>query len=273
MDPLRSRALSVVKLMAAGWDGFRGRDRGVVVLLYHRVGGRSGLQVDLDPGLFARHMEVLAEEGRVVSIDDALEALERSTPPPRDPVVVTFDDGTADYCDTALPILKRFDIPSTVYVATDFIESGRAFPDDGHPVSWAGLRDAVAGGIVTVGSHTHTHALLDRLSPDKVRDEIDRSISLIEDRLGVAARHFAYPKAVAGSPSADALVRRRFRSAALGGNAPNLYGATDPHRLARSSIQTADGMRWFRHKLAGGMALEETLRRELNRYRYAGTTS
>lgn len=270
---LKSRALDAVKLLAAGWDSFRRPDRGVVVLLYHRVGGGSGLQVDLDIDLFTRQMEVLAERGAAVSLDEALASLASPDPPERDPVVVTFDDGTADYCENAVPVMERFGIPSTVYVATDFIDRGRHFPHEGRPASWPGLRDASATGLVTVGSHTHTHALLDRLPATKVQEEIDRSISLIEDNLGLLAHHFAYPKAVLGSREARALVRHRFRSAALGGNAPNRYGITDPHRLTRSSIQTADGMRWFRHKLAGGMALEETLRGELNRYRYAGTTS
>lgn len=272
MGVLKAPALRAVKVMAAGWDTVRPRGRGVVVLLYHRVGGHSGLQVDLGEDLFARHMELLAEQQRAITIDQALETLARTDTPRRDPVVVTFDDGTADFCDVALPILHRFSIPATVYVATDHVERRNPFPYNGRPASWAALREAVATGIVTVGSHTHTHALLDRLPPEAVRDELDRSSCLIEDRLGVPARHFAYPKAVEGSPAADALVRRRFSSAALGGNRPNPYGRTDPHRLARSSIQTADGMRWFRRKLAGGMALEETLRRELNHHRYAGVT-
>lgn len=272
MDLLKSPALSVVKMMAAGWDTVRRMDRGVVVLLYHRVGARSGLQVDLGTDLFARQMELLAEQQRATSIDQALDALAGTDPPSLDPIVVTFDDGTADFCDAALPILERFNIPATLYVATEFVEGGNPFPHDGFPASWAALRDALTTGIVTIGSHTHTHALLDRLPPQAVREEIDRSTSLIEDRLGIPAQHFAYPKAVEGSPAANALIRSRFRSAALGGNRPNPYGYTDLHRLARSSIQTADGMRWFRRKLAGGMALEETLRRELNRYRYAGAT-
>ena len=48
-----------------------------------------------------------------------------------------------------------------------------------------------------------------------------------------------------GLPRAyEALVRGRFKSAALGGNRPNPYGRTDPHRLARSAVQRSDGMRF-----------------------------
>ena len=78
---------------------------------------------------------------------------------------------------------------------------------------------------------------------------------------------------MAGSAAADAAVRARFRSAALAGTRPNPYGRTDPYRLARSPIQRADGMSWFRRKLDGGMALEDRLRTLANRRRYAGATT
>lgn len=266
---LKDFALNAVKASAVAADRLRRPQPGVVILLYHRVGGGSGLQVDLPVETFARQMETLAEQRCAVSLDRALEVVTGPGSGSSNPVVVTFDDGTADFVDTAVPVLERFAIPATLYVATDFVERGRAFPDDGVPASWAGLKDAVGTGLVTIGSHTHTHALLDRVGPAETTEELTRSVELIQDRLGVPGDHFAYPKAVRGAHEAEEAVRKTFRSAALGGNRANPYGGTDPHRLARSSIQVADSMRYFHHKLGGGMALEETLRRSLNRLRYA----
>jgi peptidoglycan/xylan/chitin deacetylase (PgdA/CDA1 family) len=264
-----------VKGAAAAADTVRRPPRGAVVLIYHRVGAGSGLELDLPVDLFAAQAETLAASGRVVSLGDALDWLAggNGTGSGGDPVVITFDDGTADFVDHALPILERHGLPATLYAATAFIEEGRPFPGDGRPISWRGLADACATGLVDVGSHTHGHTLLDRLPPDQVGAELDRSIELIGEHLGRPPLDFAYPKAVAGSASADQAVRRRFRSAALGGNRPNRAGATDPYRLARSPIRRTGGMRWFRRKLAGGMAAEEGLRRLVNRWRYAGATT
>jgi peptidoglycan/xylan/chitin deacetylase (PgdA/CDA1 family) len=261
------------KSVAAAVDRVRPARRGVVVLLYHRVGAGSGLAVDLPLHLFDAQMAALAASGRVATLDDALATLTGPAPASGDPIVVTFDDGTADFADHALPILQRHAIPACCYVATDFVERGRAFPNDGTPMSWAALADACATGLVTVGSHTHTHALLDRLDARAVDDELDRSIALLGARLGVEARHFAYPKALPGSPHAQRAVRLRFASAALAGTRPNPYRATDPYRLARSPIQVSDGMHWFAQKAAGGMAFEDTVRRVANRARYAGATT
>ena len=80
-------------------------------------------------------MEILATDHRVVSIDVALEELRSPVLPASDAVVVTFDDGTADFADVVLPILARHSIPVTLYVATDFVERHRRFPNDGRPLS------------------------------------------------------------------------------------------------------------------------------------------
>jgi peptidoglycan/xylan/chitin deacetylase (PgdA/CDA1 family) len=188
-------------------------------------------------------------------------------------VVVTFDDGTPDFVEEALPILVRHRVPATLYLATDFVERGRPFPGSGAPLSWSALADAVSTGLVTVGSHTHTHALLDRVPATEVDGELDRSIGLIGERLGVECRHFAYPKALAPTPAADRAVRARFASAALAGTRANIYGRTDPYRLARSPVQVDDGLGFFARKVDGGMRMEDDLRRLVNRRRLAGATT
>jgi peptidoglycan/xylan/chitin deacetylase (PgdA/CDA1 family) len=272
---VRPVVLKAVKAAAAAADLVLPNPRGVVVLVYHRVAGHSTSQVDLPRATFADQVAALADSGRTVPLDEALVALADPSRPSSapDPLVVTFDDGTADFVDQALPVLVAAGVPATIYVATEFVEDQRPFPGDVPPVSWAGLADAVATGLVTVGSHTHRHAVLDRADRAQAEDELDRSIGLIQERLSRPCRHFAYPKGVAGSAAAEDIVRDRFASAALGGTRANRYGRTDPHRLSRSPIQVSDGERWFRRKVAGGMALEGTARRLANRWRYAGAST
>ena len=274
MSTARRLLGQAVKVTAAAADTLRRPPLGVVVLIYHRVGAGTDAEIDLPTDRFDEQMAWLARHRRPVSLDEALSLLAQPEAPDGPaPVVVTFDDGTVDFVDHALPVLVRHQVPVTLYLATDFAEQQRPFPAGAAPVTWGGLAEAVATGLVTVGSHTHTHALLDRLAADQVAEELDRSTGLIGERLGVKAEHFAYPKAVPGSPAAEEAVKARFRSAALAGTRPNRYGATDPHRLARSPVQVSDRATWFRRKAQGGMALEDGLRRAINRRRYAGATT
>jgi peptidoglycan/xylan/chitin deacetylase (PgdA/CDA1 family) len=201
-------------------------------------------------------------------------------------VVITFDDGTADFTEHAVPALARHGLPATLYVATQFVENGEPFPWGAPPVSWAALRDAAAqrllpearargtssggGALVTIGSHTHAHWLMDRLDPAMVDADLDRSIELIGDHIGSTPAHFAYPKAVVGSPSAEVAVRRRFRSAALATSRVNRVGRTDAHRLWRTPVQRSDDHDTFVRKADGGLRLEGELRSLAARVRYRG---
>lgn len=263
-----------MKSVGLGYDVVRPPERGVMVLAYHRVGGGTELELDMSPGQFDEQMSWLADSGRAVSIDAGLDQIGRpSTAIEADPVVVTFDDGTVDFMDEALPILERYEIPATYYIATKFIEDQEPFPDNGRPLTWSSLADAVATGLVTVGSHTHSHAVLDKLDTDGAEKELVTSCRLIEDRLGVEARHFAYPKGVFGGDENEKVVARHFRSAALANCGVNPYGGTDPLRLERSPIQRSDGMFFFKRKVDNGLRMEGQVRATLNRRRYESATN
>ena len=181
---LKSRGSAGLKHAAAALDRVTPDHPGVTVLIYHRVGGRTGVPVDLPSDLFREQMAELS--GRAVSLDVALGILagDPSAPTADDrsgpPVVVTFDDGTADLVDEALPILVEHRIPALLYVATQFVDEGIDFPDDGRPASWAGLADAASTGCLDLGSHTHSHALLDRLADAAIADDLDRSVEVIQ---------------------------------------------------------------------------------------------
>jgi len=229
--------------------------------------------MDLDTHTFEHQISELAEGGRVVDIDEGLALLNGSLPEPAfNPVVITFDDGTSDFAEIAVPILVKYRVPALLYVSTEFLDSGRDFPYAGTPLTWNAARDSIATGLITLGSHTHTHALLDRVDASTARDELDRSIERLSEETGLAPKHFAYPKALLGTPAAAQLVRERFVSASLSGTKRNVFLETDPYKLARSPIQARDGMHWFRRKIDGGLRLEDDLRARVNRLRYRGAS-
>jgi peptidoglycan/xylan/chitin deacetylase (PgdA/CDA1 family) len=264
-------AHAAVKVAAGSFDRVARPPSGVVILAYHRVGGGTDLELDLEPQTFDEQMAWLASNASPATIDSSLDLLNHGEGD--DAVVVTFDDGTADFIEHALPSLVEHRVPATYYLATAFIEEQRPFPDNGTPMTWNAVREAVSTGLVTVGSHTHSHAVFDKLDPQQALEEIRRSRELIENRLGVPAVHFAYPKGVFGGERNEAHIAEHFRSAALANCGVNVYGSTNDLRLDRSPIQRGDGMTFFKKKAQGGMRLEGQLRALLNRRRYDAATN
>lgn len=96
--------------------------RGLVpILTYHRIHPEPS-SISVSPAAFELQMRTLRELFHPISLTELVWRLERRSPLPAGAVVVTFDDGFVDNYQTALPILKAYDIPATFYVATGMIE-------------------------------------------------------------------------------------------------------------------------------------------------------
>jgi peptidoglycan/xylan/chitin deacetylase (PgdA/CDA1 family) len=99
-----------------------------VILVYHMVadGLADPYGTVVSPDRFADQMNVIASGFRPVGLTELLCALRDGQCPPG-AVTVTFDDGYANNLETALPILERYAVPATVFVATDYTDGPREF--------------------------------------------------------------------------------------------------------------------------------------------------
>jgi len=235
----------------------RARPGDLVVLLYHRV-GEGDREIDQRSSMFERQMAYLAARPDTGTLDAALDGGGRVG------VAVTVDDGYRDFYDHVLPVLVRHQVPALLYLATGLVQ-GESPDEPGEPsrMTWSQIREAAASGLVTVGGHTHGHVDLSRVSEQEAEDEMRRCKDLIEDRLGVACRHFAYPWAVAGR-GADRAARRLFDSAALGWET-NRLGKLDPFELGRTPVLRNDGMTFFKAKVRGMLDAEAFAYKALRR--------
>lgn len=105
------------------------------ILVYHRVDTPESKIGRLDPTLlsatprqFSDQMRFLAQHYRILALDDLLSALDSARALPPRSVLVTFDDGYRDFLNHAWPVLQRWQIPATLFVATDYLgDDGRGF--------------------------------------------------------------------------------------------------------------------------------------------------
>lgn len=170
---------------------------GLPILTYHAVDA-SGSVVSVAPDELAGHLRLFADRGlRTIGLDEAVRAL-RTGAVPDDAVVLTFDDGYESVYTEAFPLLERFGATATVFLIADHVGRHNDWPGHVSPVgrqplmSWAQVAEMQRAGH-RFEAHTCTHPDLTRLAPGAARDELRRGQAILEDRLGAAVRHLAYP--------------------------------------------------------------------------------
>jgi peptidoglycan/xylan/chitin deacetylase (PgdA/CDA1 family) len=100
---------------------------GVIVTLHHvRPARRDRFQpnrlLEVTPEFFERVIRRLRRSGADLVGMDEVHRRMRERDFPRRFVSITFDDGYRDTMQCAYPILKKYDVPFTVYVATSFAD-------------------------------------------------------------------------------------------------------------------------------------------------------
>jgi peptidoglycan/xylan/chitin deacetylase (PgdA/CDA1 family) len=104
----------------------------VSILTYHHVASHDPAYpydpgvADADPDQFRRQMEILARYGTPIGVDELVRALD-GAPLPKNPVMVTFDDGYRSCHDVTLPILRAIGMRATFFVTTGYINDRKLY--------------------------------------------------------------------------------------------------------------------------------------------------
>jgi peptidoglycan/xylan/chitin deacetylase (PgdA/CDA1 family) len=234
------------------------RASAVRILYYHSISD-APIRSSVSPQAFESQMAHLAAEGYAfLSLEDAVERLASGAAFPQKSAVVTLDDGFQDNYANALPILKRFEVPATIfltvgYIGTDRLPTLTRTDFVPRPLDWREVEEMHAQGIA-FGSHTLTHPMLSRVPADVARREIADSKRILEDRLGVPVPFFCYPRGDVNG-AVRAMVRETgYRAAAT--TLPGLNDRrTDPFALRRTYIGRHDSPAEFAKKMAGAYDL------------------
>jgi len=115
-------------------------------------------------------------------------------------IVITFDDGYKDNLTNALPILEKYNIPATIYIATSFIGKTE------HNLEILNKDDIKYldnHKLIEIGSHTHTD--LSIMNKTDIYNDIKKGNDILEDITNKEIKHFAYPRGKYNSNSLEVL--------------------------------------------------------------------
>jgi peptidoglycan/xylan/chitin deacetylase (PgdA/CDA1 family) len=198
------------------------RDIRIPILMYHSISDEPEschpyFWINTSAKRFAEHMRLLQENDyKVISLTDAAEILKSAPIIPDTPadsvlhkyVVVTFDDGFADFLTGAYPILREYGFCATVFLPTGFISNEMLILKGKKCLRWSDVFELAKSGV-RFGSHTVTHPNLRGISWEQVEKELRESKDTLEDKLGTEVESFAYPYAF---PEDDSSFQARLRT-------------------------------------------------------------
>ena len=201
--------------LAAPWERLKPENDSLLpVLMYHSIStdAEQGVgpyyRIVTSPARFRAQIEILRQGNyRTCSTIESGLTITGSTPQAARPVLITFDDGYADFYRNAYPAVSEQGFTATMYLPTAYIGDQRRSFNGRECMTWSEVRELSACGV-EFGSHTVTHPKLHQLPRASILDELSRSKQEIEDQTGTLVNSFAYPYAF---PQADAEFVQRFR--------------------------------------------------------------
>lgn len=228
------RALLLLRRVASPW---------LTILTYHRAADANEPAL-LDQGVadctadqFGRHIAFVKKWFDVITTEDLRAFCAKRAPLPRNPVLISFDDGYRDNHDVILPILVDHGVRATFFVATDYIERRRLY--------WWDRVSIVIGRsqrerLELVYPHVESLPLE---GPGARAGAIRRAQRVIKDTFGLdLARYLEQIERAAGvvlprdeeRQLADALVMTWEHVAALHGAGMDVQSHTHTHRVLQT---------------------------------------
>ena len=224
----------------------------VPVLSYHNFSpDRSTNRMTVTKAAFEEQMKLLKDKGyRVITLDQLLGFLDFKSQIPPKSVVITIDDGWRSAFEIAMPILKKYGYPASLFVYTGLIVGSSK------TLSWELIREMGENGIDIQG-HTITHRMLTSVNKresfkeyfDAIEREISESAKIIKAKVGKDVKYLAYPDGETNHLVIDLVKKDGYKAAFTVKRGGNPFYAHN-YRLNRSMIYGDFDLTQFEKNLA-----------------------
>lgn len=154
--------------------------------VYHHVSNTTPKSTSISPELFEQHIKYLIKNNyKIWALEDIILYLENNKTIPKKTVAITFDDAYKSVYTNAYKILKKYNLPFTVFIHTSAINTSSLY------LTWDELKEMKP--LIHYGSHSHYHHFLIRESKEYIRNDLKTSHKVLKENLNIDTKLFAYP--------------------------------------------------------------------------------
>lgn len=162
--------------------------RNIPVLMYHSISKVPGNYLCVPPDKFEEHIKTILHYGFTpITATTYLSYMEKGNPLPKNPILITFDDGYQDNFDKAFPIIKKYNVKITLFMIAGAINKSKRM------LSSDEILQMEHSGLVDFESHTFHHPHLAKLSPEEANQELLDSKKVLQRLLKKEIRVLGYP--------------------------------------------------------------------------------
>lgn len=210
----------------------------IPVIMYHGVSdetwGLEGLFMKVSD--FEEEMKYLSDNGfETIFIED----IEKDYTGKK-VVALTFDDGYVDFYTNVLPIIKKYNIKTNLYIIVSSTYGNEKFllPEQ--------IKEISNSGLVSIGSHTVSHNKLATLSNDQIESELQESKEYLENLLGKEIKTICYPS---GSYNSDVLniAKKHYTYGLTTINGIQSMSSFSQYKIIRRGMYRSSGMNTFKN--------------------------
>jgi peptidoglycan/xylan/chitin deacetylase (PgdA/CDA1 family) len=231
--------------------------------MYHSISERTDphafpyYRIITHPAIFEKHLRFLQENKyTVVPVFAFLNNSNSEALIDKKRVAITFDDGYKDFYTNAFPLLKKYNYPATVFLPASFIGNSRELLPGVPHLTWEEIIELKNNGI-TFGSHSMSHSNLVLLNKEQLKEELEKSKYVIEEKLNSAIDGFSFPFAFPAENRAFVrMLKQLLESTGYSHCVTTRNGVAltgdDPFLLRRLPVNSFDDERFFKAKLEGG---------------------
>lgn len=169
----------------------------VPILTYHNVDPVQTGSTTISSQKLEQQLKWLKDNGyTVIPLLDLVSYLQgKTTSLPAKSVVITADDGRETVYQHMYPIIKKYNVPVTLFVYPSAISNAS------YAMTWDQLKELQKTGLFNIQSHTYWHPNFTqekaRLSADEYQKFVDTQLSkskkVLEDKLGIHVTLLAWP--------------------------------------------------------------------------------
>ena len=209
-------------------------NRSAVCFVYHRFGDSRYPSTNVSINDFGAHLEYLKHNGyTVLTLSDAVKYLKTGSENKK-VAVITIDDGYDTFLSGAMPLLRKYGYPATLFINTETVGSSSY-------LDWDELKKLSQEGV-EIGNHSHSHAYFlnvqEKERVKKFKEDVSRAQALIQEHLDLEPEVFAYPYGEY-SPEIRKAVEEMGFTAAAAQNSGVMHSLGDYHALPRFPMADA----------------------------------